>query len=462
MDKRIRRLSLSVIILFLLIAANLTYLQLIDAEKIAGRPENKRVEIRRLTIEPGEIYSSDGLLLAKPLKKGQFYSHLYPNGLLASHLIGFFSPRFGKMGLERSFESVLFPAPESTDLETFLQLPGKSKKGNKLILTIDSSLQRKAEELLGSQKGAVVALDPKTGQILALASSPSFNPNSIEQKWKEISTDSSKPLLNRAVLGLYPPGSTFKMITAAAALEYRVATVTSIFEGPPELKVDGSKVTNFKDQGFGIMSLKEAFERSCNTIFAQVGLLLGGERLSDTAERFGFNSVPPFELKVKTSRIPEPDEMDEVELAWTAVGQGRLLVTPLQMALATTAFANNGKVMRPYLVKKIVAPSGQIIKETSPEVWMRPISSETAGEVRDLMEGTVANGTGRRASVPGMRVAGKTGTAETAEKKNHAWFAGFAPVDNPRLVVVILIEEGGTGGKVAAPLARELIEAYLK
>lgn len=462
MDKRIKQLNLTVILFFLLIVLNLTYLQIIAADKIAARPENKRVELKALTVEPGSIYSADGLLLARPFQKGEFYFHAYPQGELASHLIGFFSPRFGKMGLEQSHQSFLFPQPELTGLEQFLQLPGVKEKGSDLVLTIDSSVQKKAEELLGGRRGAIIALDPRSGQVIALASSPQYAPNLIESRWEQVRSDPSNPLFNRALSGLYPPGSTFKIITASAALEKKVASPDSAYDGPAELKVNGSKVTNFKDQGFGAMSLSEAFSRSCNTIFAQVGLRVGKNELIAVAESFGLNHPLPFDLPVKTSRIRPPGEMDEVELAWTAVGQGRLLITPMQMALITAAIANNGSIMKPYLIKEIRDPEGEIIKETRPEVWRQAISRATAREMSGMMEEVVTRGTGRRASLPGIRVAGKTGTAETAEKKNHAWFVGFAPADDPRVVVVVLIEEGGIGGSVAAPLAGDLLKACLK
>lgn len=461
MNERIRRLNLVVTGLFLLIILNLTYLQLLTADKIAARTENKRAELSKLLVEPGVIYSADGLVLARPVKKGQFYYHQYPEGELAAHVIGFYSPRYGKMGLGKSYESVLFPGPDVSYLDQLFQLPGEKRKGGTLILTIDSALQKKAEEILKGHRGAVVALDPKTGRILSLVSSPGFNPNLIEVRWLKINEDLSKPLFNRALQGLYPPGSTFKIITAAAALESGAALAETVYDGPAELKVDGGRVTNFRDQGFGTMTMREAFARSCNTIFAQIGLQLGDKTLTSMAERFGFNSSQQWELPTKSSQIPLAGQMDQVELAWTAVGQGRVLVTPLQMALAGAVVANNGVMMKPFLVQKTADAAGKPLKETRPAVWKRVITAQTAAELSKLMEEVVQKGTGRRAAVSGVRIAGKTGTAETPTKKNHAWFVGFAPADSPRIVVVVMIEEGGLGGKIAAPLAGELIEAYL-
>ncbi|MDI6891657.1 MAG: penicillin-binding transpeptidase domain-containing protein [Actinomycetota bacterium] len=463
MNKRIRRLTITFIVALTALALNLGYLQALAAQRIASHPRNTRGLEKELSIERGLIISADGQVLAENEERDSRYYRHYPAGDLTAHLVGFNNIKYGRSDLEARFNDLLLGRKGVTSLEDYFHRIIEEEPGNDLILTIDLEIQRKAAQALGNRRGAVVALDPKTGAILAMVTYPRYDPNRLDETWEKINRDTSSPLLNRATQGLYPPGSSFKVITASAALEEKICAPSSIYDGPKELQVHGSKVTNYRDQGYGIMTFKEAFEVSCNTIFAQVGLQLGAEGLVKSAQGFGLNRAVPFELPTKESQIPTAGEMDPVMLAWSAVGQGKTLVTPLQMALVTSAVANDGVIMKPFVVKEARDYKGQSIKSTPlARPWARAISRETAETVADLMVGVVEHGTGKAAQIPGVRVAGKTGTAESIKgKKTHAWFVAFAPADDPQLVVAVVVEHGGTGGKVAAPIAREVIEATL-
>jgi len=462
-NKRIRRLTTMFIVALTALALNLGYLQVLAAQRITSHSRNTRGLEKELSIERGLIISADGQILAENEKRDGRYYRRYPAGDLTAHLVGFNHIKYGRSGLEACFNDLLLGKKGAASLEDYFHRIIEEEPGNDLILTIDLEIQRKAAQALGNRRGAVVALDPGTGAILAMVTYPRYDPNRLDEIWEEINQDPSSPLLNRTTQGLYPPGSSFKIITASAALEEKICAPSSIYDGPKELRVYGSKVTNYRDQGYGTMTFKEAFEVSCNTIFAQIGLQLGAEKLVESAQRFGLNRTIPFELPTEKSQILTAGKMDPVMLAWSAVGQGKTLVTPLQMALVTSAVANDGVVTRPFLVKEVRDYKGQSVKSTPiTRPWARPISRETAKTVIDLMVGVVEHGTGKAAQIPGVRVAGKTGTAESIKgKKTHAWFVAFAPADDPQLVVAVVVEHGGTGGKVAAPIAREVIEATL-
>ncbi|MDP3012751.1 MAG: penicillin-binding transpeptidase domain-containing protein, partial [Candidatus Subteraquimicrobiales bacterium] len=452
-----------ILLFFVAIILNLTYLQIFASEKIVSHPKNTRGIERELLIPRGSIVSADGEILAKDVRMdGKFFRN-YPFGEITAHLIGFNSVKYGRSGVEAAFNDYLLGKREAASIKDFIdQLMGR-QVGYDLELTLNAKLQRKAAELLWDKKGAIVALNPKTGEILAMASNPTFNPNNIETLWKDLNKSLDAPLLNRATQGLYPPGSTFKIITAAAALEEKVAESSSVYEGPKELPIDGSSVTNFKDQNYGVMTLKRAFEVSCNTVFAQVGLELTADKLIEYAEKFGFNKDVPFELPSKQSKIGDPSEMDAVMLAWSAVGQGETLATPLRVALVVSVIANDGKMMKPFLVKEIRSSQGQLVKRFAPQILRKVLSQKTTQKMIEFMVAAVEGGTGRRAKIEGVTVAGKTGTAEAGKgKEPHAWFVAFAPAEDPQIVIAVVVENGGIGGKVAAPIARELIESFLK
>ncbi|MCL6471488.1 MAG: cell division protein FtsI [Firmicutes bacterium] len=462
MSKRIGRLAAIITATFVLLVANLTYLQFIAASELTAKPENVRPILYEQKFRRGDIISADNKVLATSKKVADSYKRYYAEGSVAAPVTGFYSTKYGRSGLELTFDEQLSGQSYLSSVDAYIKrLLGKDVPGNNLYLSINMDIQRLADKLLGDRKGAVIALNPKTGAVIALVSKPSYNPNDIDNNWSILVKSPDGPMLNRATQGKFTPGSSFKIITAAAALENSILTTDTVFDAPANIKIYGGKVTNYEKKGFGKITFADAFARSVNTVFAQVGKSLGGGKLVDAAENFGFGRKTPFDIPAGISHIPRPSDMDELEVAWMAVGQGRIQATPLTMALACSAIANNGKIMRPYLVEKIQEPNGNVAFQREPRVWLSPIKPETAQVLRGLMEKVVDEGTGKAAKIPGVRVAGKTGTAEVGNGEPHAWFVGFAPAEDPQVLVAAVVENGGTGGRTAAPIAREIMMRVL-
>lgn len=462
LNQRITRLGWVFTALFLVLILNLTYLQSISSSRLSAKPENIRPLLDMQKIKRGDIISADGKILAQSLKEGDTYKRRYPHGKLTAPVTGFYSTKYGRSGLELTFDEYLAGQTRLASVDDYLmRLLGKDAPGNDLVLTLDMDIQRQAQRALGARKGAAVALDPKTGAVLALVSNPGFDPNSIDSSWAALSKNTEGALVNRSLKGKLTPGSTFKIITAAAALESGKVTPETQVTAPATVKIYGGHVTNFEESDLGTVSFAEAFAKSANTAFAGVAKDLGGRALVAMAKNFGFTSEIPFDLSVSPSYIPGASEQDELEVAWTGTGQGRLSATPLQMALVASAVANGGEIMQPYLVEKIVERDGLAAFEQRPRVWRKAIKPETARALNELMQKAVAEGTGKGAKISGIQVAGKTGTAEVGSKRPHAWFVGFAPADDPQVAVAVVVENGGTGGRIAAPIAREIMATAL-
>lgn len=463
MNKRIGRLGAIFVAAFMFLIANLTYIQFIAADNIASKIENIRPILYGMKIRRGDIISADGKVLATSRKLEDRYERHYPNGQLVANITGFFSQKYGRAGLELTYDRYLSGQAKVSSIDDYTKrLFGKEKPGNDLVLTIDMELQKVAKKALGMRKGSVVALNPKTGAILALLSQPSYDPNDIGTKWDLITHDPDGIMVNRATQGKFTPGSSFKIITAATAIESGLVSTDTAYHAPPQLKIYGGKVTNYGNKGYPRITFADAFAKSVNTVFAQIGNKLGGAKLTDMAGNFGFNNEIPFDLPVSMSSVPTASEMDDLEVAWMAVGQGRIQSTPLNMALVGAAVANDGKIMQPYLVEEAREhDAANVVFKRKPRVWSSPISGETATILKSLMENVVDKGTGKLAKADHVRVGGKTGTAEVEKKPPHAWFVGFAPVDDPQVVVAVIIENGGSGGRTAAPVARTILISAL-
>ncbi len=463
MNRRARALGILFSVAFVILVINLTYLQVIAARKTLLHPENKRALAKEASIERGKIFSADGELLAGNIASENIFIRTYPQGETVSALIGFNSLTYGRAGIELAYNDYLLGKHEISSIEDYVgEILGKKIPGNDIALTINFSLQKEAFDALSNNRGAIVALDPKTGAILAMATSPTFNPNNIDENWAFLAKDPSACLINRGIQGLYPPGSSFKIVTASAAIDSVMTSPDSIYKGPGEIKIYGNVVSNYDKKDFDEVSLSEAFIFSVNTVFAQVGLDLGAKRLAEYAESFGLNHKIPFDLPVNMSTMPSPSEMDEVDIAWSSIGQANVLVTPLQMALVGASVANEGIIMKPFLVEEIRDHNGNVIKWFGSEKWLEPINEVTAREITKMMLKVVEDGTGKAAQISGVKVAGKTGTAEVANNEPHAWFIGFAPAEAPQVVVVVIVENGGQGGKVAAPIAKKIIQKALE
>ncbi len=464
MNRQIRVVGSIFIGFFVLLIINVSYIIIIQGPDLALHQGNTRAIEAETGTERGQILTADGKVLAASKKIKGKYERVYPLGNLASQTVGYSSYRYNKSGLEKTYNDYLLGKEKVSFIEDLLRkFKRPEKKGNSITITIDSRLQALAEQALGGRKGAAVAIDPKTGAVLALASSPGFDPNLIDKQWAEISADPDAPLVNRATEGAYPPGSTFKVITSAAALEEGLYRPDDTFNGDDSFQVMGTTVRNLNGKSYGTITFTDALKFSVNTVFAQIGLKLGADRLFQYASKFGFNTDTAFDLPVKPSRLKRPSAMDQVDVAWSAIGQAKTVATAFEMALVTATIANEGVMMKPYLVSEITDPRGQIIKNTSPEQVDQVIKAGTARTLTDMMVAVTEDGFGDAVKIEGVRVASKTGTAETGvQGETHGWFVAFAPADNPNIAVAVIIEKGGTGGGSAGPVARTLIEGALK
>lgn len=472
MNRQIKILLSVFIILLLAVVVNLSWIQIFGAERIEENAYNKRRLVEEYAIERGEIIAADGAVLARSVDTGTEYRYQreYPEGSLFADVTGYDSWKYGRTGLERTFNKELLGQGSRLTWRSLAnRLIGASKKGNSIVVTADSRLQRTASEALGDRKGAVVALDPKTGEVLAMVTSPTYDPNitvpihgeDTEAMWEALNADPNKPLIDRCTSGLYPPGSSFKVVVAAAALDSGAVTPETEFSCNGELEVYGYTIHDFARKAHGTIDFARALVVSCNITFAQVGLSLGGPGLVQYAELFGFNQEVPFDLPVAESTIQPADTMDPVAVAASSIGQAQVLATPLEMALVASGVANGGVIMSPYLVSEIRDYNGKIIGQIEPEEWQQPVDAETASVLTGMMVDVVENGTGTAARIEGVDVAGKTGTAEVGDGEPHAWFICFAPAYDPEVAVAVLVEHGGQGGVTAAPIARQVLEKAL-
>lgn len=455
------------------LAVNLTYVQAIAANTLASHPANTRTLAAELRQERGAIISADGVVLATSVRHGDIYERSYPLGATAAHVLGYWSPRYGRAGIEAAMNEAL---TGRRNFATFADLveaaAGVPVAGNDVRLTIDSRVQAAAERAIEGRRGAIVVLDPRTGAVLALASSPTYEPGSVDAEWESLSaTGGPAPLVDRATSSLYPPGSTFKVVTLAAAFASNVATEGTRYAGPGSLVIGGAPVTNYGGSSYGTVDLVRATMNSVNTVFGQLAVDLGAERLVSQAEAFGMGAIPPFELPTVASLMPDPAEMTVWETAWAGVGQPvgehpsppGPQVTPLQMALIAAGIANDGVVMQPFVVGAVTDRSGRVLSETAPRAWRTAVDPSVAERLTAVMVKVVSGGTGTRARIPGVTVAGKTGTAEVGKGlKEHAWFVAFAPAEDPRVALAIVLENSGVGGAVSAPAARPVLERALE
>ncbi|GAC1404774.1 MAG: penicillin-binding transpeptidase domain-containing protein [Candidatus Velthaea sp.] len=446
------------VLLFALLAARQAWIMLVDAPALAADPHNPRH--LQLATGRGTIVARDGTPLA--ITRGD--RRVYPLGASAAHAVGYASGRYGTTGLEDSFNGVL---AARSDTSTVLAQIGElvagnraSPRGSDVVTTLDVDIQRAlVANLLPYRRAAAVVLDPRTGAVLALASVLAFDPNRLERDFPKLVTDQRSPLLDRSTVGLYPPGSTFKVVTAADALDAGVVTPQTTFVDRGGLAIGNFVVRNDEEETTGTQTLVGAFALSSNVDFAQIGLRLGVNTWFDYAKRWGLGDSLAFDVPAARDRIPRKAEVSNSILAQLAFGQASLLVTPLRMALVAATIANNGVTPRPFLVRSIAGHDTTLA--TRPEQLAAPISAETAHEVRDMMIEVVRRGTGTAAALPGVTVAGKTGTATNPHGRSHAWFVAFAPAEMPRVAIAVVIENVGYGGTYAAPIAKRVLRVAL-
>lgn len=462
-SRNIRIVAVCFLGLFTFLFIYVSYLHVYQGEFLAGHALNRRNAEAAKKIPRGQILDRHGVKLSYSEKDNDHYVRQYPYSGSFAHVIGYDSPVYGRAGLESSFNSYLtgLSNPEYR-LGPISQL-WQPKAGNTIVLTFDAELQKEAYRALGQYRGAVVVIAPKTGAVLAMVSKPSFDPNSIDEDWKSISGRVDSPLLNRAVQGLYPPGSIIKTMMAESALSEKISTLKTTFVCEGSLKIGRDyTLPEANGKAHGKLDLEEALAVSCNVTFGKIALELGRSKMTKAFERYGFQKAVGSEFQENASRVPEFGKLTDGELAQIGIGQGPLLTTPIRMAMLAAAFANKGTILKPYMVSKVVSPDGSIMKEYLPEVWMSPAEPAISSMVGKMMETVVAEGTGTGAYIKGIRVAGKTGTAENAQGQPHAWFIGFAPANNPEIAIAVIVENAGAGGAVAAPIARQVILEALR
>jgi penicillin-binding protein A len=491
MNRQIARLALVALALIAALIVGTTYWQTWAAAGLADRQDNAIQRVAEFSIKRGLIRAADGTVLATNRRKrtpsGQtVYLRRYPQRGLFAHAVGYSTESRSRAGLEASENDYLTGANANLDTilkTTFAKLRGATVKGNNLWLTLRPRAQRIAMQQLAGKCGSAVALDPRTGAVLVMASRPTYDPNLVEHKFGLIShirgaCRPAAPLLNRATDGLFVPGSTFKVVTSAAALDSGRYTINSTFYDPGFCTEYGKPVYNFADMGgperFGTVNFLQALEHSINAVFCNIGKSLGAGRILDKAKQFGFYKDPPLETP-SNERSPsglydhgklfDPKKPQfEVDPGRLAFGQERMLTTPLEMAMVAAGVGNHGVIMRPYVVGRVTGAGGGVVARTHPHKYERAMKTSTASDLTRMMEAVVTGGTGTAAQIPGVRVAGKTGTAETGseERPNTTWFIAFAPAGAPRVAVAVVLEnQTGAGGTTAAPIAKQIMQALL-
>ncbi|HXB82244.1 MAG TPA: penicillin-binding transpeptidase domain-containing protein [Candidatus Acidoferrum sp.] len=462
-NRGIRQLATFFVILFVILAIRQAYVQLVIASAIAQRPSNPRHAL--LDANRGRIVASDGTVLAQT----QGGKREYPMGAQTAALVGYVSQRYGTSGIEAAFDRALTPPDASGDpIAQLEQIAGALRgstdvaAGADIVTTIVPAVQAELYSGLSRYgRAAGVVLDPQTGAVLAIASVPSYDPNDLDAEFPTLRDDARAPLLDRALDGLYPPGSTFKIFTASAALDSGTVTMDSHFEDPGYLQIGDFTLHDNESEATGYAGLTTAFALSSNVDFAQIALKMGVDTFYAYLDRWGIGSPLDFQLPAEPARVPPKAEIVPGELAQMGFGQGALLVSPLQMALIGATIANAGAEPRPYVVRQVVR-DGIPASVSATATLTNPVSSDTAAKVTNMMIAVVQRGTGTPAQLPHVIVAGKTGTATNPLGRSHAWFVCFAPALHPRVAVAIVVENVGYGATYAAPIARDVLKTALE
>jgi peptidoglycan glycosyltransferase len=472
MNVRIGHLFGLVVLLFGLLVGFTSYWSVFDAHGLETNTANKRLLLEEQRIRRGLIFARDGTVLARNKATGKgssrFYHRTYLTANLFSHVVGYSYIQLGRSGIERSHNDQL--TGKSNEFATvFDEIRGKEREGDDLLTGLDADGQRTAIQALAGRAGSVVAIEPQTGAVRVLASVPDFDPNRIPTDFQRLNRAPQSPLFDRGVQSGYPPGSTFKVVTATAAVDSGRFTPQSVLNGKSPKLIGGVPLTNFGNEQFGDITLTTALTHSVNTVWGQVGERLGKGTMFEYMKRFGFNRKPSIDLpsdEIRSSGVFSGrkllDRGNAVDIGRVAIGQERLLVTPLQMAMVVSAIANGGKLMRPHLVEEVKDPDGRTVSRVKPSVESDVMRPQTATALATMMSEVVREGTGTAAALSGISVAGKTGTAEVGGT-NQAWFIAFAPVDAPRIAIAATVERTpGQGGTIAAPVAKQVMEALLR
>jgi penicillin-binding protein A len=481
MNQPIVRLFGLVTVMFAVLLAFTSRWTIFEASSLRNSPLNARALLERQRIARGRILAADGTVLARSMRSSasnrseSVYERSYPTGNEFAHAIGYYFTDLGSTGLER-YRNAALNGQSGNNLQTILdQLQGKKRRGDEVVTTLDPKAQQVANGALAGHEGAVVALDPRSGAVRVMASSPSYNPNDLRstKTYEHLAKDSrGRPLVNRATQFGYAPGSTFKVVTATAAIDSGAFTKESTVDGRNDVRISGVPLQNDENESLGPITLVQGLAKSVNTVWAQVAERLGKQTMARYMRRFGFDKKP--QLDYPTEEMSSSGEYSAtrlvsltsplVDVGRMGIGQDKLEVTPLQMAEVAAAVANRGRLMAPHMTDRIVDPDGRTTKRISPRVQSVVMKPSTAADVTTMMEAVVNEGTGTSAQIPGVRVAGKTGTAETqiGTKINNVWFIAFAPASAPKVAIAVTLKGvPGQGGAFAAPIAREIMERLL-
>jgi penicillin-binding protein A len=475
MNAPLRKVAIAALVMFAALLVNANWVQVGQARSLKDNPHNVRVLLNEYRNRRGPIVV-DGRAIAQSQKSNDQYKYLrtYPGGATYAPITGYYSIRIGATGMEQAQNDILSGSSDKLFAKRLSDyFTGRQPQGGTVDLTINARAQQTAYNALSGKRGAVVALDPRTGAILALVSTPSYDPTAlavhdpaaIQRSYNALLHDPASPLLDRAISQTYPPGSTFKVITTAAALSSGRFTPQSPLDAPNKLSLPQTthKLQNFQGEtcpGGGKITLAQALTVSCNTAFGGLGLKLGAAALQKQAEAFGFGQQ--FSIPMVSAASHVDGHAPPPQVAFTAIGQYSDAVTPLQMAMVAGGIANDGIVMKPHLVQRTLAPDLSTLSVTEPSELGRAVSSQVAAQLTQMMQSVVSNGTGTAAQIPGVAVAGKTGTAENVPgQPTHAWFIAFAPAQNPTVAIAVIVEHGGIGGVAAAPIARQVMQAVL-
>jgi penicillin-binding protein A len=485
MNRPIRLLSVGCILLFMALLLNVNYVQFVNADDLSNDPGNSRAQEAEFSRERGPILvADDPVALSRPVKDRFEYQRVYPQAKRYAHVTGFYSYIYGSLGVEYTNNAVLSGSDPRLFVNRVIDLiTSQEPQGGSVMLTIDRAAQRAAykglQELPGRAQGAVVALRPDTGEILAMTSTPSYDPNRLathnfeksEVAWEKLNSAPGEPMFNRAIQGIYPPGSTFKLVTASAALESGKYTPETSVPGTATLDLPLT-TTNMVNEGgdscgASSITLTQALAVSCNVAFADVGMDLGAKRLANQAERYGFGQDVFDDLPGDAESL-FPANADAPQTAFSAIGQFDVAATPLQMAMVTAGIANDGTVMKPHLVSEVRTPDLNTLEEAQPTALSQATSTRTAHQLQDMMVAVTDVGTGSTGAIPGIEVGSKTGTAQSStDRKPYAWYVSFAPADNAEVAVAVFVEKAAvprsaiSGSGLGGPIAKSVMQAVI-
>lgn len=482
LSNSIKKVLVVYLVLILALITYIAYFQLFKASDIAARPENQRLWAKRNEVLRGTIYDRNKNPLTASSKKDLLTQNReYKGGAVYAQVLGYVNPKYRLSGLESKYDEQLTDYHSAT-LKAFLKSLDvvdafknrnntEEKIGNSIVTTLDDKIQKAAFDALGDNKGAAVVLNPKTGEILAMVSKPSYDPNNLDEVMKQANSGnySDSPLINRAVIGMYPPGSTFKIVTLASAIDNLPGVTNRTFNDTGKIIFNSKQsLSNLDGHVYGTLSLKQALAVSSNFVFGNLALELGNDKLKTTAEKFGFNNTIPTDgIALEKSEFPTLKSYEKGSIAQSGIGQSSVLATPTQMALVASTIANGGIMMEPQLVSQVLNKDGELVSKTSPKVARNVISQNTANTIRDYMKYLVDDRVTRdwKNYFGGTNAAGKTGTADYQingkDGVPHSWFIGFAPADNPQIAFAVIIEGGGAGGGKAAQAAGSITKAAL-